>query len=145
MKTENAKTRAHSAGPHCGPRLWPASSARWLMRPIQPARSDVARARPSWSLRLRVLQAMRWCDRHDLAGGLDVAVVAASSSLEHRGCAGQDEVERGSPVRSSDGKAAAGGGAEEVISIGWGSSDRRRLREAPTDGGRGGVHVWSLD
>jgi hypothetical protein len=71
-----------------------------------------------------VLRAVQWRGRHDLAGGLDAAVAAASSSLEHMRCARPDKVERGSPVRSGDGEATAGGGVEDVIGVGWGSGDR---------------------
>jgi hypothetical protein len=44
-----------------------------------------------------------------------------------------------------DGEAAAGGGAEEVVGVGWGSGDWRRPRGAPAAGGRGGVSVRSPD
>jgi hypothetical protein len=61
--------------------------------------------------------AAQWRGRCDLADGLEVAV-AASASMEQGGV-GQGEAERGSPVRSSDGEVATGGGAEEVVSVGW--------------------------
>jgi hypothetical protein len=72
-------------------------------------------------------------------------VAAASSSLEHGGGAGQDEVERGSPVHSGNGENAAGGGEEEVIGVRWGSGGQRCPRRAPAAGGRGGVSVPSPD
>jgi hypothetical protein len=63
-------------------------------------------------------RAARWRSRRELAGGLELAATTASTTVEE-GRAEQDGVERGSPVRSSDGEVATGGGAEEVVGVGW--------------------------
>jgi hypothetical protein len=63
--------------------------------------------------------ALGWRGGHDLAGGPEIAAVAASAPMEQGGRAGQDGMERGSPVCSDDGEVATGGGAEEVIGVGW--------------------------